>query len=109
MLRLISVPIEQPTKFELVIKLITVKALGLCRKQASAEPLAASFRPIAGPPAFVALQMCRENVMLMLFWLPMIILDGLWSVAADAASGEAERRHNPAGCDDEPALGRRRE
>jgi hypothetical protein len=47
--------------------------------------------------------------MLMLFWLPMIILDGLWSVAVDAASGEAERRHNPAGCDDEPALGRRRE
>jgi hypothetical protein len=42
-----------------------------------------------------------EDIMLMLFWLPMIILGGIWSIAMDAASGEAERGHSPARRDDE--------
>jgi hypothetical protein len=48
-----------------------------------------------------------EDIMLMLFWLPMIILGGIWSIAVDAASKEAKRGHSPARRDDEAALGRR--
>jgi hypothetical protein len=43
----------------------------------------------------------------MLFWLPMIILGGIWSITVDAASAEAEPGHGPARPDDEAAPGRR--
>jgi hypothetical protein len=38
-----------------------------------------------------------EDIMPMLLWLPMIILGGIWSMAIDAASGEAEGRGSPSG------------
>jgi hypothetical protein len=48
-----------------------------------------------------------EDIMLMWFWLPMIILDGIWSIAVDAASADAEPGHRPARRDDPAAPGRR--
>jgi hypothetical protein len=44
--------------------------------------------------------------MLMLFWLPLILVSGIWSVAVDAALGKAELGYVPAHRDDEAAHGR---